>query len=148
MASGKRRGPHPATPAPEAGPVKHTARTKVPPKAERSRQLATDSPTTAAAAPTAAPAPPPPPQPVTVTVPANTILTVRTIDSIDSKTNHAGEGFKASLDAPILADDKVIVPARPDAYIKPGSGSSAGRITGRTEPRLEVTSIVCQRKTY
>src|SRR5258706_12928830 len=133
MASGKRRGPHPATPAQEAGPVKHTPRTKVPPKAERSRQLATDSPTTAAAAPTAAPAPPPPPQPVTVTVPANTILTVRTIDSIDSKTNHAGEVFKASLDAPIVADDKVIVPAGADACNNLGRASSTGRPSGRTE---------------
>ena len=140
--------PQPATPAPEAGPVKHTARTKVPPKAERSRQLAADSPTTAAAAPTVAPAPPPPPQPVTVTVPANTILTVRTIDSIDSKTNHAGEVFKASLDAPIVADDKVIVPAGADAYIKLVSASSAGRMTGRSELGLELSSIVFQGKTY
>ena len=53
----------------------------------------------AAAAPasqSAAPAPPPP-QPVTVTVPANSIVTIRTIDAIDSSTNHAGEVFKASL---------------------------------------------------
>ena len=140
--------PQPAAPAPEAAPAKHTARTKVPPKAERSRQLAADSPTTAAAAPTVAPAPPPPPQPVTVTVPANTILTVRTIDSIDSKTNHAGEVFKASLDAPIVADDRVIVPAGADAYIKLVSASSAGRMTGRSELGLELSSIVFQGKTY
>src|SRR3989440_2107791 len=61
--------PQPATPAPEAAPAKRTSRTKVPPKAEKSRQLAADSPTTAAAAPMATPAPPSPPQPVTVTVP-------------------------------------------------------------------------------
>src|SRR3981189_3534891 len=34
------RGPNPATPASEPAPVKRMARTKVPPKAERSRQLA------------------------------------------------------------------------------------------------------------
>ena len=140
--------PQPAAPTPEAAPAKRTARTKVPPKAERSRQLAPDSPTTVAVAPTAAPAPPPPPQPVTVTLPANTIVTVRTIDSIDSKTNHAGEVFKASLDAPIVADDKVIVPAGADAYIKLVSASSAGRMTGRSELGLELTGIVFQGKTY
>jgi hypothetical protein len=129
--------PQAATPAPVAAPVKRVARTTVPPKAERSRQLA---------APMAAV--PPAPQPVTVTVPANTIVTVRTIDSIDSKTNHAGEVFKASLDAPIVADDKVIVPAGADAYIKLVSASSAGRMTGRSELGLELSGIVFQGKTY
>ena len=62
-----------------------------------------------------------------MTVPANTILTVRTIDSIDSKTNHAGEVFKASLDAPIVADDRVIVPAGADAYVKVGTRISSGQ---------------------
>jgi len=140
--------PQPATPAPEAAPAKRMAKTKVPHRAERSRQLEPDSATTSAAAPIAAPAPPPPPQPVTVTVPANTILTVRTIDSIDSKTNHAGEVFKASLDAPIVADDRVIVPAGADAYLKLVSSSSAGRMTGRSELGLELSSIVFQGKTY
>jgi len=140
--------PQPATPAPEAAPVKRMTRPRVPPKAEKSRQLEVDSPTTAAAAPTAAPAPPPPPQPVTVTVPANTIVTVRTIDSIDSKTNQAGQVFKASLDAPIVADDRVIVPAGADAYIKLVSASSAGRMTGRSELGLELSGIVFQGKTY
>jgi len=46
-----------------------------------------------------------------VTVPANSIVTIRTIDGIDSSTNHAGEVFKASLDAPIVVDSRVIVPA-------------------------------------
>ena len=105
-------------------------------------------PMAAAAPPAAAPAPPPPPQPVTVTVPANTIVTVRTIDSIDSKTNQAGQVFKASLDAPIVADDRVIVPAGADAYIKLVSASSAGRMTGRSELGLELSGIVFQGKTY
>jgi len=46
-----------------------------------------------------APAQPPPPRPVAVTVPGDSIVTIRTIDAIDSSTNHAGEVFKASLDA-------------------------------------------------
>jgi BON domain-containing protein len=96
----------------------------------------------------AAPAPPPPPQPITVTVPANTIVTVRTIDSIDSKTNHAGEVFKASLDAPIVVDNKVIVPAGADAYVKLADAKSAGHITGRSELGLELSSILFQGKTY
>jgi hypothetical protein len=140
--------PQPAAPAPEAEPAKRTAKTKVPHRAERSRQLEPDFPTTSAVAPTAEPEPPPLPQPVTVTVPVNSVITIRTIDSIDSKTNHAGEVFKASLDAPIVADDRVIVPAGADAYIKLVSSSSAGRMTGRSELGLELSSIVFQGRTY
>ena len=140
--------PQPAAQAPEAEPAKRTAKTKVPHRAERSRQLEPDFPTTSAVAPTAEPEPPPLPQPVTVTVPVNSVITIRTIDSIDSKTNHAGEVFKASLDAPIVADDRVIVPAGADAYIKLVSASSAGRMTGRSELGLELSSIVFQGRTY
>src|SRR6266850_2370949 len=136
--------PQPATPAPEAAP-----------KADKSRRAAATSPAnpvgepmTAGAAPAATPAPPPPPQPVTVTVPANTIVTVRTIDGIDSKTNQAGQLFKASLDAPIVVDNRVIVPSGADAYIKLVNAKSAGRVTGRSELGLELASVVFQGKTY
>ena len=134
-----------ATPAPE--PVARPAKPRRASSPTRSREAASAAePAPAAAA--AAPAPPAPPQPVTVTVPANTVVTIRTIDSIDSKTNHAGEVFKASLDAPIVVDNKVIVPSGADAYVKLASASSAGHITGRSELGLELTSIVFQGKTY
>ena len=94
------------------------------------------------------PAAPPPPQPITVTVAADTIVTVRTIDSIDSKTNHAGELFKASLDAPIVVDNRVIVPAGADTYVKLVEARSAGHVTGRSELGLELSSIAFQGKTY
>ncbi len=136
----------PAAPAPEAAPPKRTARLRAAPKAEKSREVAAASP---AAEPTAAaPAAPPPPQPVTVTVPANTIVTVRTIDSIDSKTNQAGQVFKASLDAPIVVENRVIVPSGADAYVRLVDAKSAGRVTGRSELGLELNSIVFQGKTY
>jgi len=85
---------------------------------------------------------------VTVTVPANTIVTVRTIDSIDSKTNQAGQLFKASLDAPIVVDNRVVVPSGADAYIKLVNAKSAGHVTGRSELSLELASVVFQGNTY
>lgn len=94
------------------------------------------------------PAPPPPPQPITVTVPANTVLTVRTIDSIDSKTNSAGEIFKASFDAPIVVDNRVIVPRGADVYLKLINASSAGHFAGRSELALALDRFVFQGKTY
>jgi BON domain len=152
VATAQITAPPPATPAPEAAPPKRQARAK---NAERSQRTAATSPAnsaaepmTAGAAPAATPPPPPPPQPVTVTVPANTILTVRTIDSIDSKTNQAGQMFKASLDAPIVVDNRVIVPSGADAYVKLVNAKSAGKVTGRSELSLELASVVFEGKTY
>ena len=139
----------PATSAPEAEPARRRARAK---NAEKSRRAGATSPASPAAEPmTAGPAPsaaPAPPQPVTVTVPTNTIVAVRTIDSIDSKTNQSGQLFKASLDAPIVVDNRVIVPSGADAYIKLVNAKSAGKVTGRSELSLELASVVFQGNTY
>src|SRR5713226_6045939 len=110
--------PQPAAATRKAEPARRAAKTKNSRKAEGSRQDAAASPASLAEEPMRAPAPPPPPQPVTVTVPANAIVSVRTIDSIDSKTNQSGQIFKASLDAPIVVDNQVIVPSGADAYVK------------------------------
>lgn len=136
-----------AAPAPMPEPAPRPARTR-----STSRARAHEAGSASGAQPTpsaeAAAAPPPTPQPVTVTVPANTIVSVRTIDSIDSKTNHAGEVFKASLDAPIVVDNRVIVPAGADAYVKLVDAKSAGHMTGRSELGLELSGILFQGKTY
>jgi hypothetical protein len=145
--------PEPAVPTAMRAPApvaKPASKPKAAAKHVKRDEAAPTTPTSEPAAPAAvaAPAPPSPPQPVTVTVPANSIVTIRTIDGIDSSTNHAGEVFKASLDAPIVVDNRVIVPAGADAYLKLVSASSAGRIAGRSELSLELASIVFQGKTY
>ena len=144
--------PEAAAPPTAPEPAARPERSPRAAKRARTHDAASMSEPTPAAQPAPAaaaePAPPPPPQPVTVTVPANTIVSIRTIDSIDSKTNHAGEVFKASLDAPIVVDNRVIVPARADAYIKLVDAKSAGHMTGRSELGLELSSILFQGKTY
>jgi BON domain len=91
---------------------------------------------------------PPPPQPRTVTVPSGAIITVRTIDAVDSSVNKTGQVFKASLDAPIVVDDRVIVPKGADAYIKLVNASSAGKFAGKSELTLDLQSVVFQGQTY
>jgi hypothetical protein len=81
-------------------------------------------------APAPAPAPPPPPEPVPVQVAADTTLAIRMIDGVDSSVNHTGEIFHASLDAPIVVNDEVLVPKGADVYVRLASASSAGRYTG------------------
>jgi BON domain len=138
-------------PAARFKPVQSAPTTQGPPETQTPAparvESAQNAPAAADPAPTVPP-PPPPPQPKTVTVPASTILTVRTIDSIDSKTNQAGEVFHASLDAPIVVNNEVIVPAGADAYIKLVAASSAGRFAGRNELTLELSTVTFRGKTY
>lgn len=111
----------------------------------------TSTDSAAPAAPAAQPAmatTPAPPQPRTVTVPSGAIITVRTIDSIDSAVNTTGQVFKASLDAPIVVDDHVIVPKGADAYVKLENAKSAGKFAGRSELSVDLQSVVFQGKTY
>ncbi len=120
----------PAAPAPPAdpGPIANTTPAKP-------------------AAPAAPPAPPKP-QPITVTIPEGSIVTVRTIDPIDSTVNRTGQTFKASLDAPIVVDDRVVAPEDLNVTLKLVNASSAGKMSGRSELTVSLESFVFQGKKY
>ncbi|HUL34212.1 MAG TPA: BON domain-containing protein [Candidatus Eisenbacteria bacterium] len=137
----------PAPPPPAASPAP-------PPQATPASDTATNpgplnnSAETAAIAKPSAPAPPPPPKPVTVTIPDGTIVSVRTIDSIDSSVNHPGQIFRASLDSPIVVGDHVVVPRGLNVYLKLTDASSAGKFKGRSELTVSLDSFTYQGKTY
>jgi hypothetical protein len=96
----------------------------------------------------APPPPPPPPQPITVTIPDGTIVTVRTIDSIDSSVNRTGQSFRGSLDAPIVVGDSVVIPKGLNVNLKIVDASSAGKFKGRSELTVSLDSFTYQGKTY
>ena len=104
------------------------------------------SPTQPAAAP--APVPPPPPQPKQVVIPANSSLIIRMIDGVDSQVNRAGEIFHASLDAPLMVGDQVVVPKGADVYVRLSSASSAGHMTGKSELHMELLQLEFQGRSY
>jgi hypothetical protein len=133
----------PSSPKPSKSPSTATE-TVAPAPADAPAASAANAPPEKPAAPT----PPPPPQPRTVTVPAGSTITVRMIDGVDSKVNTTGQVFKASLDAPIVVDNRVIVPKGADAYVKLVNASSAGKIKGRSELTLDIQSIIFQGRTY
>jgi hypothetical protein len=89
-----------------------------------------------------------PPPPKQVDVPANTILTIRMIDSVNSSVNKPGEIFHASLDSSILVDNQVVVPAGADVYVRLADASSAGHIKGKSELRLELVKLEFQGQSY
>jgi hypothetical protein len=149
--------PPPAEPAVVPEPQRKRAKRVKPaqqaPPADNTQAAASPSADNSAAQPAPVaeptpPPPPPPPQPVTVTVPAGAILTVRTIDSIDSRTNQAGQIVRASLDAPIVVNNNVVVPSGADAYIKLVSAQAEGRLSGRNELTLALVSVVFKGRTY
>jgi hypothetical protein len=91
---------------------------------------------------------PPPPQPVQMQIPAGSAITIRMIDSVDSSVNQPGEIFHASLDQPLVVGDRVAVPKGADVYVRLVSASSAGRMTGRSELRLELVKLEFQGQSY
>jgi hypothetical protein len=151
--------PEPETetqPEPEPQPERsrapvHTRRTSPKVHRERTTSQAENSaptstpavtpstPVTTAMAPPPPPPPPPPPKPVTI--PDGTVLQVRMIDSIDSGRNQPGDRFRATLDAPITIDDKVIVPQGANIEGRVAELKSAGHFAGKPEIALELTAL-------
>ena len=101
-----------------------------------------------AAQPSLPPTPPPPPQPRQIDVPANSTLTVRMIDGVDSSINSAGEIFHASLESPLVVDNDVVVPRGADIYVRLVSARTAGRMKGKSELQLELVKMEFQGRSY
>ena len=83
-----------------------------------------------------------------MTIPASSTLSIRMIDGVDSEVNKAGEIFHASLDAPIVVDNDVVVPKGADVYVRLSNASSAGHISGKSELHLELIKLEYQGRSY
>ncbi len=139
----------PAMPAEE--PAK--AEPAVPARAARatSRPAASSSaPAQAAAAQPASapaqPAAPKPPEPVTLE--AGTTLEIRLIDAIDSEQNQIGDVIRATLEHPLVYDERVVVPKGADVEGRIVEAKSAGHFKGRSEIALEMTRLIVNGKSY
>ena len=100
------------------------------------------------AAPSAPPPPPPPPPPRVVTIPAGTSIQVQMIDSVDSATNKIGDTFLASLAAPIVVNNEVIIPKNADVQVKLASAKTSGKFTGQSELTLALDSVKFRGNSY
>jgi hypothetical protein len=92
----------------------------------------------------APPAPAPPPQTtatVGVELPAGTAITVRLIDSIDSRQNKVGQTFNASLDEPVLINGNTAIPRGSDAIVKLVDDKESGKLAGKTVLTLDLVSV-------
>jgi hypothetical protein len=83
-----------------------------------------------------------------VTIPSGTPFSVRLVDSIDSNKNKDGDIFHATLDSPIVAGGRVVVPKDADVEGEIGGLKSAGHFTGRSEIALVLTKLSYNGKSY
>ena len=144
-------------------PAREAEAPKPAPRARRPRRLPSVAPVESAAAPapaaSAAPAPTSAPAPMAATEAARprtqvftvnpgTIITVRLIDSIDTSRNRPGDIFHASLDAPLVAGDRVVAAKGAEVIGRLIEVKSAGRIAGRSGLSLELTQITVGGQEY
>lgn len=135
---------------PSSGQNAETAVNNTPPPPDVQSANSSAPPPSAQPAPQTAPAPTPapPPPPQQVQIPTGSTITIRMIDSVDSSVNQAGEIFHASLDQPLISGDRVVVPKGADVYVRLVNASSAGRMTGTSELRLELVKLEFQGQSY
>jgi len=93
-----------------------------------------------AAAPVHPPPPPPPPKPVVV--PVGTILTVRLVQPLSSKTSKAGGTFTASMANPITIDGKMAISQGAEVHGIVRNAKAAGKFKGGATLSLGLTSII------
>lgn len=86
--------------------------------------------------------------PKTVTIPEGTVLPIRLIDPVDTEKNKEGDTFRASLDAPILFNDKTVIPKDADVEARLVSARSAGHFAGSSAIVLVLTKIAVGKKVY
>jgi hypothetical protein len=103
-------------------------------------QITVESGAEQAAQPTA------PPQPLVV--PAGTTLTVRVGQALSSKTSQTGESFPATLAKPVSIGGATAIPAGTTVRGTVVSAKTKGKIKGKGELTLVLTSIVVGGQTY
>lgn len=95
----------------------------------------------AAAAPAESPSMTPAPAPAGVAIPAGTGITVRMIDSIDSRRDKPGKDFSASVDSDVVVNGSVVIPKSSPAVVRLVNASQAGHFFGKSSLELRLVSV-------
>ena len=87
-----------------------------------------------------------PQAPTEVEIPPDTPLVVRMIDGIDSERDQVGQTFRASLDQPVVIRGDTVIPRGADVVVKLVEDKQSGRLTGKTELTLDLSSVTIRGK--
>lgn len=75
-------------------------------------------------------------------IPSGTVLTIRMIDDVDSRTDDVGKTYRASLDEAISdAGGNTLVPRGADVVVKLVDDQESGKIQGKTVLTLDIVSL-------
>jgi len=100
------------------------------------------------AAPEPAPPPPPVEKPQPRVVPAGTVLTIKTGESLSSKTSQTGQTFTGTLAQPISVHGKRALPAGATVSGTVITAKAKGKVKGEGQLSLALTSISVEGHTY
>jgi hypothetical protein len=92
--------------------------------------------------PVPTPPPTPPAAPPQIQVPAGTVLLVRMVDGLDTSTAYTGQTFSATLSTNLAANGYVVAYSGTTVYGQVVAANSAGRATGASQLKLQLTQIV------
>ena len=81
-------------------------------------------------------------------MPAGTGIRIRMIDSIDSDVTQAGEKFQASLDDPLVVNERIVVERGADVTVQVVRVEQSGKFAGRDEVALKLYDITIDGKQY
>jgi len=87
-----------------------------------------------------------PQAPQTVEIPADTPLTVRLIDAVDSEKDLVGQTYRASMDQPVSINGNTVIPRGADVVVKLVEDKQSGKLTGKTELRLDLSTVTVNGK--
>jgi hypothetical protein len=79
-------------------------------------------------------------------IPSGTQISVRLIEGIDSEKNDPGQEFRASIEDPITVGNDVVVPRGADARVRLATEKASGKLTGKAELTVELTSLTVDGK--
>jgi len=94
-----------------------------------------------APAPAPPPPPPPPPPPRTFTLAEGAVLTVKTISTLSTDTQAAGNTFRATLAEPIVAGDWVVAKEGADVEGIVVAATKGGRVKGTAQLEVAISGL-------
>jgi hypothetical protein len=71
---------------------------------------------------------------------------VRLIDGVDSEKASVGQTFRAAIDQPISVAGEIVIPRGADAIVRLVDSKESGKLTGRAELTLSLSSITVDGK--
>lgn len=83
-----------------------------------------------------------------IAVPEGTVVTVRTIDPINSDKSNIGDTFRASLDEPLIVNGRTLAPKGADAILRVVQVNRESGISGSEQVALELAEVTVNGRRY